>query len=177
MESNHRCRRIRATCFRYNTGPQIGVARIELRCLVLPTHAGHHYPSPRPRGLRPEARDLSKHTRALKPRVSSLKPHSNSSSGSRPPPSAVKGQHPGPIDERAMSFRIPDFEFEDKSVAVAFAPTVAFKIQNPNSEIREWVGWCSNPRLQVFSLALHRLSYRPLQNSTKKARCRCDTGL
>ena len=47
VESNHRCRRIRATCFRYNTGPQIGVARIELRCLVLPTHAGHHYPSPR----------------------------------------------------------------------------------------------------------------------------------
>ena len=34
---------------------EIGVARIELRCLVLPTHAGHHYPSPRPRGLRPEA--------------------------------------------------------------------------------------------------------------------------
>ena len=26
---------------------EIGVARIELRCLVLPTHAGHHYPSPR----------------------------------------------------------------------------------------------------------------------------------
>jgi hypothetical protein len=47
VESNHRCRRIRATCFRYNTGPQIGVARIELRSLVLPTHAGHHYPSPR----------------------------------------------------------------------------------------------------------------------------------
>ena len=36
VESNHRCRRIRATCFRYNTGPNIGVARIDLRCLVLP---------------------------------------------------------------------------------------------------------------------------------------------
>ena len=55
VESNHRCRRIRATCFRYNTGPQIGVARIELRSLVLPTHAGHHYPSPRNKSERPDS--------------------------------------------------------------------------------------------------------------------------
>lgn len=36
-------------------GLTIGVARIELRCLVLPTHAGHHYPSPRNKSERPDS--------------------------------------------------------------------------------------------------------------------------
>ena len=29
------------------------------------------------------------------------------------------------------------------------------------------IGWCSNPRLQVFSLALNRLSYRPAEFNEK----------
>lgn len=42
----------------------------------------------------------------------------------------------------------------------------------------KWVGRRSNPRLRLFGPLLHRLSYRPeLILATKKARCRCDTGL
>ena len=65
---------------------------------------------------------------------------SNSSSGNRTPSSALKGQYPGPVDERAVCAH----------------------------RMRKWVGWCSNPRLQVFNLALHRLSYRPQFNFTGK---------
>ena len=51
----------------------IGVARIELRCLVLPTHASHHYPSPRKserpdsnrRSPGPPARRISKLSHVL----------------------------------------------------------------------------------------------------------------
>ena len=102
VESNHRCRRIRATCFRYNTGPIIEVARIELCYLVLPKHAGHHYPSPRLNQngrirtgdlLAPDQADFQAFPRS----------ESNSSSGSRTPSSALKGQHPRPVDERAKS--------------------------------------------------------------------------
>jgi hypothetical protein len=56
------------------------------RCYVRPRHVGHHYPSPR-------------------------SPNSNSSSGSRTPSSALKGQHPRPVDERARLFRNWDFGF------------------------------------------------------------------
>ena len=46
----------------------------------------------------------------------------------------------------------------------------------------KWVERCLNPRLQIFSPPLIRLSYRPMIGEdiaarTKKARCRCDTGL
>ena len=34
-------------------------------------------------------------------------------------------------------------------------------LSSPLYSLREWVGWRSNPCLQVFSLALHHLSYRP----------------
>jgi hypothetical protein len=49
------------------------------RCYVRPRHVGHHYPSPR----------------------SSF----SSSSGNRTPSSALKGQYPGPVDERAVRAR------------------------------------------------------------------------
>jgi hypothetical protein len=41
------------------------------------------------------------------------------------------------------------------------------------AEFTQRTGRCSNPRLLVFSQVLDHLSYQ----STKKARCRCDTGL
>src|SRR5262245_5774556 len=42
----------------------------------------------------------------------------------------------------------------------------------------QWAGRRSNPRLRLFRPLLDRLSYRPeLISPTKKARCRCDTGL
>ena len=41
----------------------------------------------------------------------------------------------------------------------------------------QWVGRRSNPRLLVFSQALHLLSYRPNKTTIKKARCPYDTGL
>ena len=46
----------------------------------------------------------------------------------------------------------------------------------------KWVERCLNPRLQIFSPPLIRLSYRPMIGEdiaagTKKARCRSDTGL
>ena len=45
----------------------------------------------------------------------------------------------------------------------------------------QWTGRRSNPRLLLFRQALDRLSYRSVSSrwneSTKKARCRCDTGL
>ena len=79
VESNHRCRRIRATCFRYNTGPQIGEAGIE----------------PADTCARGTWATITLHP-------TFQIPHSNSSSGSRTPSSALKGQCPGPVDERAM---------------------------------------------------------------------------
>jgi hypothetical protein len=60
--------------------------------------------------------------------------------------------------------------------------------------LSKWAGRCSNPRLLIFSQALHRLSYQPVGQAfepdvhltpcqagkpdlpTKKARCSCDTG-
>ena len=65
---------------------------------------------------------------------------------------------------------------------VGFEPTISWppaKRDNQPSprSVRtataKWAGRCSNPRLLVFSQALHRLSYQP----NEKARCRCDTGL
>jgi hypothetical protein len=42
----------------------------------------------------------------------------------------------------------------------------------------QWAGRRSNPRLRLFRPLLDRLSYQPkLSLPTKKARCRCDTGL
>ena len=81
-----------------------------------------------------------------------LRSETNSSSGNRTPSSALKGQHPGPVDERAVCAQ----------------------------RVRKWVGWCSfqlttalrQPALgagrlqlllQVFSLALNHLSYRPVE--------------
>ena len=46
-------------------------------------------------------------------------------------------------------------------------PADDLKIRNPKSQMDEWVGWCSNPRLQVFSLALNLLSYRPAEFNEK----------
>ena len=81
-----------------------------------------------------------------------LRSETNSSSGNRTPSSAVKERHPGPVDERAVCAH----------------------------RVRKWVGWCSlqlttafrQPALgagwlqlllQVFSLVLNHLSYRPVE--------------
>lgn len=84
-----------------------------LSCL-LPRHVGYRYPTSR------------------------IVSRFSSSSGNRTPLSALKGQYPGPIDERAV------------------CATVA-----------QWVRWRSNPRLRVFSPALIRLSYRPKRKTRR----------
>ena len=67
------------------------------------------------------------------------------------------GEYPAPIDERAMLCRC---------VRVPFT---------------QWTGRRSNPRLLGFNQVLDHLSYQSvfvlLDDSTKKARCRDDTGL
>ena len=68
-----------------------------------------------------------------------------------------KERYPAPIDERAMLCRC---------VRVPFT---------------QWTGRRSNPRLLGFNQVLDHLSYQSvfvlLDDSTKKARCRDDTGL
>jgi hypothetical protein len=59
--------------------------------------------------------------------------------------------------------------------AISSGPIDERAIVGAHADLK-WVGRRSNPRLLVFSQALHRLSYRPLCQPTKKARCRCDTG-
>ena len=76
----------------------------------------------------------------------------SSSYGCRTHPSALKGQCPR-TDRRT-------------SRVIAY------------SQRAQWAGRRSNPRLRLFRPLLDRLSYRPeLPLGTKKARCRCDTGL
>ena len=91
VESNHRCRRIRATCFRYNTGPVIASAFVSL-ALVTFVPIGKV-------GIEPTV-SCSQGTRV----TITLHPGKVliSSSGNRTPLSALKGQHPGPVDERAV---------------------------------------------------------------------------
>ena len=61
--------------------------------------------------------------------------------GNRTHLSALKGQYPSPIDERAV-------------VCVLYARTLS----------AEWAGRRSNPRYLIFSQALYRLSYQPKVN-------------
>ena len=111
VESNHRRRRIRSLCFRYNTG-----------------QPGRRESNPRSRA--PKAREAPF---LFLPMFWFC---FSSSCGNRTHLSALKGQYPEPIDERAV-----------------FLPQRARRAQ--------WVGRRSNPRLRLFRPPLNRLSYRP----------------
>lgn len=126
---------------------------------------------------------LSSTSSFFRPPSSVLRPFVNSSSGSRTPLSALKGQNPGPIDERASSahnerLRLPRAqrrasELLSVSLVHCSAPyrsaTMSLPRKSglwraPSVELElpsQWVRWRSNPRLRVFSPALLRLSYRP----------------
>ena len=79
----------------------------------------------------------------------SLRSAVSSSCGSRTRLCALKGRDPVPIDERAISAR---------TVHAVDTP-------GQRAVFTQWVGRCSNPRLLVFSQALHHLSYRPNEKS------------
>ena len=117
-------------------GRKIGEAGIEPAVTCARDHrssrrcpVGHHYPSPR--------LVLS------------------SSSGNRTPSSALKGQHPEPVDERAVRARCARSGSGGARIHV--------------SRSSAWRGHCREERWSVSATD-------PL-NSTKKARCLCDTGL
>ena len=98
--------------------------------------------------------------------------------------SALSEQRPEPLDDRAESYLLTRLGFEPNlSSLKGWQPHQ--KSNGPccaRTGCAKWVERCLNPRLQIFSPPLIRLSYRPMIGEdiaagTKKARCRGDTGL
>ena len=98
--------------------------------------------------------------------------------------SALSERRPEPLDDRAVCLSVTRVGFEPNLSSLKdWQPHQ--KSNGPccaRTGCAKWVERCLNPRLQIFSPPLIRLSYRPMIGEniaagTKKARCRGDTGL
>ena len=104
--------------------------------------------------------------------------------------SALSERRPEPLDDRAVCDLLTRVGFEPNLSSLP--PVELGRGWQPHQKSNgsccartgcaKWVERCLNPRLQIFSPPLIRLSYRPMIGEdiaagTKKARCRSDTGL